>query len=186
MGKEICCCLILSYMSFSWSLTPVASFWWDKVLKLVALDCHPCELMLETAGLLLEPGRMDRFYNCTWNNQYWIGELSFLIIGHPEWQVSSDKWVCPVVDWTLIGKFGEDAQKCLEVGLSHCNMDYMCSTRCLPLWVEIFWQVRRPQGSHKLPLGQWGTFSPKGRNLSRLTKLDVVFFKPNCMRYSCP
>lgn len=25
------------------------------------LDCHPCELVLETAGLLLEPGKMDIF-----------------------------------------------------------------------------------------------------------------------------
>lgn len=52
-GEEIHCCLILSYISFPWSLTPVTSFWWGKKLKLVTLvtrlsslwttawDCRP-------------------------------------------------------------------------------------------------------------------------------------------------
>lgn len=66
--EEICCSLIFCYISFPWSLTPLTSFWWGRKLKLVTLDCHPCELVLETAGLLWEPGKMDTFYNCTWKN----------------------------------------------------------------------------------------------------------------------
>lgn len=66
--EEICCCLILSYVSFHWSLTPVTSFWWGKKLSLVTPGCHRCALVLETAGLLLKAGKMDKFYNCTCNN----------------------------------------------------------------------------------------------------------------------
>lgn len=36
-----------------------------KKLKLVIPDCLPCELVLETAAQLPEPGKTDRFYDCT-------------------------------------------------------------------------------------------------------------------------
>lgn len=36
-----------------------------KKLKLVIPDCLPCELMLEIVSHLLEPGKIDRFYDCT-------------------------------------------------------------------------------------------------------------------------
>lgn len=34
-------------------------------LKVVIPDCLPCELMLEIAADLLEPGKIDRLYDCT-------------------------------------------------------------------------------------------------------------------------
>lgn len=37
----------------------------DGGKKLVIPDCLPCELVLETAAHLLEPGKIDRFYDCT-------------------------------------------------------------------------------------------------------------------------